>query len=51
MSNQQSVIRCQHLEKTYSQGPQVVRVLKDINLEIAADRHCWQFRFREDDIA
>lgn len=36
MSNDQAVISCSHLEKTYSQGPQVVDVLTDVNLEILA---------------
>ena len=30
------VIACEHLQKTYSQGPQEVHVLRDVNLEIAA---------------
>ena len=36
MNKQQAVISCNHLQKTYSQGPQVVEVLKDINLQISA---------------
>ncbi|PCJ22820.1 MAG: lipoprotein-releasing system ATP-binding protein LolD [SAR86 cluster bacterium] len=32
--SKQTVLTCEHLSKTYSQGPQVVQVLKDINLEI-----------------
>lgn len=31
-----TVLSCEHLEKTYSQGPQVVQVLKDINLKVLA---------------
>ena len=34
MSSAQSVLTCEHLEKTYSQGPQIVQVLRDVNLEI-----------------
>lgn len=34
MNKETSVITCEHLEKTYSQGPQEVQVLRDINLEI-----------------
>lgn len=30
------VIACEHLQKTYSQGPQEVHVLRDVNLKIAA---------------
>lgn len=29
-----TVLTCEHLQKTYSQGPQVVQVLKDVNLVI-----------------
>lgn len=36
MNSKPTVLSCEHLEKTYSQGPQVVQVLKDINLEILA---------------
>ena len=36
MRNDDSVIRCEHLEKTYSQGPQIVPVLKGISLDIHA---------------
>ena len=36
MVGETSVISCEHLEKTYSQGPQVVQVLRDVNLEIAS---------------
>lgn len=31
-----TVLSCEHLEKTYSQGPQVVQVLKDVNLKVLA---------------
>ena len=34
MNEEQVVLSCNHLQKTYSQGPQVVEVLKDINLQI-----------------
>lgn len=34
MSDQQTVIRCCDLVKTYSQGPQVVEVLRGVNLDI-----------------
>ena len=34
MNEDQVVLSCNHLQKTYSQGPQVVEVLKDINLQI-----------------
>ena len=34
MSIDQAVINCSHLQKTYSQGPQVIDVLTDINLEV-----------------
>jgi len=34
MSINQAVIKCSHLQKAYSQGPQVIDVLKDINLEV-----------------
>ncbi|NKB31807.1 MAG: lipoprotein-releasing ABC transporter ATP-binding protein LolD [Pseudomonadales bacterium] len=34
MSNDQAVISCSKLQKIYSQGPQVVEVLTDVNLEI-----------------
>lgn len=30
------VIACEHLQKVYSQGPQVVQVLRDVNLRIVA---------------
>lgn len=30
------VLTCAHLEKTYSQGPQVVQVLRDVNLTIGS---------------
>jgi len=30
-----AVLACQHLEKTYDQGPQKVSVLKDVNLSVA----------------
>ncbi len=30
------VIACEHLQKTYAQGPQAVQVLRDINLHVAA---------------
>ena len=36
MNSKQTVLSCEHLEKTYSQGPQVVQVLKNINLEVLA---------------
>lgn len=35
MTMNPTVLTCEHLEKTYSQGSQVVQVLKDVNLEIA----------------
>lgn len=31
-----AVLTCAHLQKTYSQGPQVVQVLKDVNLQVSA---------------
>jgi len=34
MNEGQVVLSCNHLQKIYSQGPQVVEVLKDINLQI-----------------
>ena len=34
MSIDQAVINCSHLQKIYSQGPQVINVLTDINLEV-----------------
>ena len=34
MNEEKVVLSCNHLQKTYSQGPQVVEVLKDINLQI-----------------
>ena len=34
MNEEQVVLSCNHLQKTYSQGPQVVEVLKSINLQI-----------------
>lgn len=34
MSIDPAVINCSHLQKTYSQGPQVIDVLTDINLEV-----------------
>ena len=34
MNEDQVVLSCNHLQKTYSQGPQIVEVLKDINLQI-----------------
>ncbi len=36
MSEPAPVIACQHLAKVYAQGPQEVRVLKDVNLEVGA---------------
>lgn len=36
MGTEQAVISCDHLQRTYSQGPQTVEVLKDINLEVRA---------------
>ncbi len=36
MNSKPTVLACHQLEKTYSQGPQLVRVLKGINLEIVA---------------
>ena len=36
MDSNRTVLACEHLEKIYSQGPQVVPVLKDINLKILA---------------
>ena len=30
------VLRCEHLQKTYSQGPQEVRVLRNVNLSVGA---------------
>lgn len=32
--NHPAVIRCQHLAKTYTEGPAAVEVLKDINLDV-----------------
>ncbi len=34
MTTRPTVLSCEHLEKTYAQGPQVVQVLKGVNLEI-----------------
>ena len=34
MNSEPAVLSCEHLEKTYSQGPQVVHVLRDVNLRI-----------------
>ena len=34
MNSDQPVLTCEHLEKTYSQGPQEVQVLQDVNLKI-----------------
>ncbi len=34
MTENTTVLACEHLGKTYSQGPQVVEVLKDVNLEV-----------------
>jgi lipoprotein-releasing system ATP-binding protein len=34
MNAEQVVLSCEHLEKTYTQGPQVVQVLRDVNLKI-----------------
>ena len=34
MNEGQVVLSCNHLQKIYSQGPQIVEVLKDINLQI-----------------
>ncbi|MDG2251922.1 MAG: lipoprotein-releasing ABC transporter ATP-binding protein LolD [Gammaproteobacteria bacterium] len=34
MNEDQVVLSCNHLQKTYSQGPQIVEVLKNINLQI-----------------
>ncbi len=34
MTGKSTVLTCEHLEKTYSQGSQLVRVLRDVNLEI-----------------
>lgn len=34
MNSKQPVLTCEHLEKTYSQGPQEVQVLQDVNLKI-----------------
>lgn len=31
-----AVLTCAHLKKTYSQGPQIVEVLKGVNLEVAS---------------
>jgi lipoprotein-releasing system ATP-binding protein len=36
MNSDKPVLTCEHLGKIYSQGPQEVEVLKDINLEILA---------------
>lgn len=36
MSARESVIRCARLEKTYTQGPQTVRVLRGVDLDVAA---------------
>ncbi|HAJ75951.1 MAG TPA: lipoprotein-releasing ABC transporter ATP-binding protein LolD [Gammaproteobacteria bacterium] len=36
MTTEHPVISCEHLEKIYSQGPQVVQVLSDVNLRIAS---------------
>lgn len=35
MSNAQHVVRCEQLHKTYSEGPQDVEVLRDINIDVA----------------
>lgn len=34
MNSDHPVLTCEHLEKTYSQGPQVIHVLRGVNLEI-----------------
>jgi len=34
MNSEPAVLSCEHLQKTYSQGPQVVEVLRDINLQV-----------------
>ncbi len=36
MESSEIVIACEHLQKVYSQGPQEVLVLRDVNLQIAA---------------
>lgn len=36
MSKETIVLSCENLQKTYSQGPQIVDVLRDVNLQIAA---------------
>lgn len=36
MEENNIVLACEHLQKTYSQGPQEVQVLRDVNLHIAA---------------
>jgi len=36
MTEQDSVLACEHIQKVYSQGPQEVQVLTDVNLRIAA---------------
>ena len=36
MEENNIVLVCEHLQKTYSQGPQEVQVLRDVNLHIAA---------------
>ncbi len=34
MTNNSTVVTCEQLEKTYSQGPQLVQVLKGVNLQV-----------------
>ncbi len=36
MTEQTSVLACEHIQKIYSQGPQQVLVLSDVNLRVAA---------------
>jgi len=36
MEEKNTVLACEHLQKTYSQGPQEVQVLRDVNLHIVA---------------
>ena len=34
MNDDAAVVTCEELEKTYSQGPQLVHVLKGVNLQV-----------------
>jgi len=36
MTETPAVLTCEHLKKTYSQGPQIVEVLKGVDLEVSS---------------